>query len=407
MPSLPGIIIDRPHGAEAEDAFFRLTSEVEKVTELYRHLHANPRVSGDEGDTLRTLMDELPAAFEKETLPGNVGIVRIGEAGPSVAIRAEMDALPILEETDLPWAATTGAMHACGHDVHMAAFVAVARTIAAMTVSPAPLVGILQPREEVGDSGAHDVLRAGVLDTHDIGAVIGAHLQPALESKAFSCTSGPVNAAADEFKVVFAGQASHGAYPHHSSDPLLAVSAFVVSCQQIVARNVDPTQSAVLTVGTIKGGSSPNAIPDSAEVTGTIRTMSEEQRLMVQRRLREVANGIAAAHDCAVRLEIRKGEPILRNDPELAAEIERLLDGQGHTLREFRSYGSDDFAFYASAARAVMIFTGTEVEAGNLHSNTFTPDAGAISRVATAMLTGYLAAAHILKQHGPVHPSVS
>lgn len=401
---MPGIISDKPQilesdplqPLETEPAFSRLACEVRKVEGLYRHLHANPRVSGDEGDTLATLMNELPAAFDKEILPGNVGIVRIGEVGPAVAIRAEMDALPISEQTGLPWASTNGVMHACGHDVHMAAFVAVARTIASMSPPPAPFVGILQPREEVGDSGAHDVLRAGLLDAHQVSAVIGAHLQPALNSKAYSCTPGPVNAAADEFEIVFAGKASHGAYPHHSSDPLLAASAFVVSCQQIVARNVDPTLSAVLTIGTINGGSSPNAIPERAVVTGTIRTMSEQQRLMIHGRVCQVAQGVAEAHDCAVRSEIRKGEPVLNNDRELAAEVGRRLGVQGHALCDFRSYGSDDFAFYASAAKAVMIFTGTEVGAGNLHASTFVPDGEAISRVATAMLTGYLAAAHLI-----------
>ncbi|MFF2318425.1 M20 family metallopeptidase [Arthrobacter sp. NPDC058097] len=379
-------------------AFARLAVEVQKAEELYRQLHAEPRVSGDEGDTLATLMNELPDAFRKETLTGNIGIVRLGAPGVSVAIRAEMDALPVVERTGLPWAANIGAMHACGHDVHMAAFVAVARTLALTVPLPVPLVGILQPREEVGESGAHDVVRSGVLTAQRVGAVIGAHLQPALDSSAYSCTPGPVNASADEFELVLTGRPAHGAYPHHAADALLAASAFVVSCQQIVSRNVDPTMSAVLTVGTIHAGGSPNAIPEKATVTGTIRTMSEPQRQMVHTRLRQVATGVATAHDCTGRLEILKGEPILENDAELAVEIVRHLNAQGHEVREFRSYGSDDFAFYASAARAVMIFTGMPAASGNLHASTFAPDAQAVGRAATAMLTGYLAAARVLKR---------
>jgi amidohydrolase len=388
--------VNRPAAFDTGAAFARLAIEVPGVDGLCRQLHAQPRVSGDEGDTLATLMNELPDSFHKETLAGNVGIVRVGGAGVSVAIRAEMDGLAIVEQTGLPWAASNGAMHACGHDVHMAAFVAVARTVASLMPLPVPLVGILQPREEVGESGAHDVLRAGALEAQQVGAVIGTHLQPALDSLAYSCTPGPVNAAADEFELVIAGQPAHGAYPHHSSDALLAASAFVVSCQQIVARNVDPTMSAVLTVGTINAGGSPNAIPEEATVTGTIRTMSEPQRHMVHTRLRQVANGVATAHACTVRLEIRKGEPILENDAELAVEIGRQLGAQGYALRDFRSYGSDDFAFYASAARAAMIFAGMPAASGNLHASTFTPDEQALNRVATAMLTGYLASVQVL-----------
>ncbi|MFE5839246.1 M20 family metallopeptidase [Arthrobacter sp. NPDC056493] len=384
--------------SNTDPAFARLATEVQNVQVLYRQLHAQPRVSGDEGHTLATLVNELPDSFRKEILAGDIGIVRLGGAGAAVAIRAEMDALPIVERTGLPWAATNGAMHACGHDVHMAAFIAVARTVASLIPLPAPLVGILQPREEVGESGARDVLRAGVLEAQEVGAVIGAHLQPALDSLAYSCTPGPVNAAADEFELVITGQSAHGAYPHHSSDALLSASAFVVSCQQIVARNVDPTVSAVLTVGTFSAGVSPNAIPEEATVTGTIRTMTEPQRQMIHNRLRQVANGVGLAHDCTVRLEISKGEPILVNDAELAAEIGRRLGARGNELREFRSYGSDDFAFYASAARAAMIFTGTPAASGTLHASTFAPDEQAVSRVATAMLTGYLAAARMLGQ---------
>jgi amidohydrolase len=396
MSSPTGTDTSSKEGFDGSSAFDLLSVEVRAVEGLLRRLHQQPRLSGVEDDTLAILMEEIPSSFRKETLTGNIGIVRHGDDGVSVAIRAEMDALPIVEKTGLPWASKNGAMHACGHDVHMAAFVAVARTIAAMTPSPVPFVGILQPREEVGESGARDVVRAGVLDKHQVGAVIGAHLQPALDSLAYSCTPGPVNAAADEFKLTLTGVPSHGAYPHHSSDVVLAASAFVMSCQQIVARNIDPTLSAVLTVGTINGGGSPNAIPSQAILTGTIRTMSESQRQMIHERLRQIAGGVATAHDCTARIEINSGEPVLKNDPEIAVEIGQHLASRGNELLEFRSYGADDFAFYASTARAVMIFAGTHAASGNLHTSTFVPDDAAVHRVAAAMLTGYLAAARVL-----------
>lgn len=402
MSLVPGVDISGHAGFETSPAFGQLAVEVRAVQGLLQRLHQQPRVSGDEGDTLATLLDELPNSFSKETLPGNIGIVRFGEDAVSVAIRAEMDALPIVEQTGHSWASINGAMHACGHDVHMAAFVAVARTVAAMTRPPVPFVGFLQPREEHGDSGARDIVRAGALERHKVAAVIGTHLQPALDSFAYSCTPGPVNAAADAFRLTLNGAPSHGAYPHHSSDVVLAASAFVMSCQQIVARNIDPTLSAVLTVGTINGGGSPNAIPDEAILTGTIRTMSEAQRIMIHERLHEIADGIATAHGCLARVEISRGEPILRNDPEIAAEIGRQLASEGNELREFRSYGADDFAFYTSSARTVMIFAGTSAASGNLHTSTFSPDGAAVHRVAVAMLTGYFSAARVLHQRGEI-----
>lgn len=361
--------------------------------ELYTRLHREPRLSGHEAPTLRSVLANMPVNAQVQMLPGNAGLVRIGPPGPAVAIRAEMDALPIVERTGVPWASGNGAMHACGHDVHMAALVAVARTLSTRADLPAPMVGLLQPREETHPSGALDFINGGFLEAHQVAAVIGAHVQPALDSTMIACNPGVVNAASDEFVITMHGCAAHGAYPHTARDPLLAAASFVVTCQQIVSRNADPTDSAVVSIGSIGGGNAPNAIPGEAIVGGTIRSTSAQQRDMIRQRISEVADGIAAAHGCTAEVVIHPGEPSLVNDSALAHGTATLLRASGQQLCDFRSYGADDFAYYTAVAPTLMIFVGTpETEGQGLHTDTYLPDSDALRRVAHSMLAGYLAA---------------
>ncbi|PJJ61698.1 M20 metallopeptidase family protein [Compostimonas suwonensis] len=392
-----------PRATRLDDRLFRLLDEQLPAADLLRiELHRSPRLSGDEGATLELLIDHLPDGSTVRRAPGHVATARIGGSGPSVAIRAEMDGLPITEHTGVEWASTNGAMHACGHDVHMAAFIAVAHTIAAAADdAPRPLVGLFQPREETFPSGALDFLGGELLDVENVAAIIGAHVQPAMDSLSIASNSGTVNASSDEFVVTMIGDAAHGAYPHLSRDPVLAASNFVVSCQQIVARNLDPMHSAVLTVGEIRGGGAPNAIPRSTVVSGTVRAGSAEQRQFVHQRIREVADGIAAAHGCEAIVEIVVGDPPLINDARLAAISAQLLSHQGlDATAEFRSFGADDFAHYASAAPALMIFVGTVGRHGEgLHSNSYLPDRDAVRRVAYSMLAGYLAGSRIIEEN--------
>lgn len=379
------------------EIFGRLEEELPAAHRLRIELHQHPDLSGHEMRTLETLLANMPRRADCVRLPGNAGVVRIGPRGPSIAIRAEMDALPIVERTGLDWASTNGAMHACGHDVHMAAFVAVARTIAALPAPPAPLVGLLQPREETSPSGALDFVNSSVLTEHEVASIIGAHVQPALDSTAVACNPGCVNAASDEFEITMHGSSAHGAYPHNSRDPLLAASSFVVTCQQIVSRNADPTDSAVVSVGSVRGGGAPNAIPDEATVGGTIRSMSPTQRQMIQDRIREVAEGIALAHGCTADVVIHPGEPSLENDIRLSLSASAILRSAGMDMGEFRSYGADDFAFYGQVAPSLMMFVGTPKTNGQgLHTNGYLPDEDALWRVACSMMAGYLAAAEQL-----------
>lgn len=336
-----------------------LEQRMTAASSLQERLHREPALSGQEAPTLATLLAHMPVGAECSTLPGAAGIVRIGGPGPAVAIRAEMDALPIVERTGIGCASTNGAMHACGHDVHMAAAVAVAHTINTLADPPAPLVCLLQPREETHPSGALEFVTSGVLLEQQVAAIVGAHVQPALNSTTIACSPGVVNAASDEFTVTMHGWAAHGAYPHNSRDPLLAASSFVVTCQQIVSRNADPTDSAVVSIGSLRGGEAPNAIPGEAIVGGTIRSTSTEQRQMIRQRITEVAEGVATAHGCTNTVVIHPGEPSLVNDANLAGDTADLLRSAGLTVGDFRSFGADDFAYYSAVAPSLMMFVGT------------------------------------------------
>ncbi|MFI6697324.1 M20 family metallopeptidase [Streptomyces sp. NPDC050433] len=375
--------------------FAALERELPAAVRLRRELHAEPRVSGDEGDTLDRLLAALPPDAVVERLPGHAAVARIGPPGPAVALRAELDALPLAEETGLPWAARNGAMHACGHDVHMAAVAALARAMA-VARPRVPVVVVCQPREETYPSGAFDVLASAALERHDVRTVLGAHVQPTLPTGSVACTAGVVNASADEFTVTMSGVPGHAAYPHLNRDPVLAASQFVVSAQQIVSRNADPMLPAVLTVGSIDAGSTANATPADVVVRGTLRSMDAGQRTMLSARVAEIADGIALAHGCRARTEISVGEPALVNDPGLAGATAGRLAGAGvQVVRDLRSCGADDFAYFCQAHTGLMLFVGTGPggeQAPRLHSSTFAPPDGAVRDVAMALAHSLLSA---------------
>lgn len=355
---------------------------------LRHELHANARCSGDEGDTLERMLEALPPGGVVTEVAHHGAVVAYDGHGPAVAIRAELDALPLREDTGVSWASTTGAMHACGHDVHMAALVAVVRAVRSVGL---PIVAILQPREETYPSGARDVVESGILT--GVAAVIGAHVQPTLAPGTVSTTAGAVNAAADEFRVLLRGREGHAAYPHLTRDPVVAAGQFVSAAQQIVSRTVDPMHPSVLTIGTIHGGSAANAIPADVVMRGIIRTMLPSDRDAVHARLRDVAHGIAHAHGCEAEVSIDRGEPVLVNDPHLSASARQHLLGWGAAdAGEVRSCGADDFAYFGEHHRAIMMFVGVDGHGHGLHTRSFLPDDRAISDVAQAMLAGYLAA---------------
>ncbi len=360
---------------------------------LRRELHTRPSLSGQEEPTLDQLLDALPGGAGAERVAAGTGaLLRIGGPGPAVGVRTELDALPITEATGVPWAASSGAMHACGHDVHMAALTALARALHQVG-PPVPMLAVLQPREEGNPSGGLDIVTSGRLQAHQVAAMAAAHVQPLLAAGEVACAPGVVNASADEFTVTMTGRPGHAAYPHLTRDPVLALAQFVVAVQQLVSRNTDPMRPAVVTVGTLAAGDASNAIPGTAAARGTIRSVTKPHRDLMHERLREVATGIALAHGCTADAVIDRGEPVLDNDPGLAASTAGLLARLGATVTEpLRTCGADDFSFYGRVAPGLMLFVGTGGEPGaGLHTATFLPGDQAVADVADALLAAYLA----------------
>ncbi|GAA4548686.1 M20 metallopeptidase family protein [Amycolatopsis samaneae] len=377
-----------------------VADELPAAVELRHRVHADPRGSGDEEDTARLVAEALGAGE-------GIRVAKTGRAipvpgtgdGAAVALRAELDALPVLERTGAGWAAENGLMHACGHDVHLAALVAVCRAAARIGV-PRPILAVLQPREETSPSGALDVVGSGVLAEYRVDAVIGAHVQPRLAEGVVSAAPGPVNASTDEFEVVMHGQGGHAGYPHLLRDPVLALSQLVVSLQQLASRRVDPVFGAVCSIGRIRAGTAANVVPNQASAFGSLRLMRAQDRDRALDGLAEIVHGTARAHGCTAELRISPCEPVLHNDPALAAGARRwLLLGQSEVDVEFRSFGADDFAHYCATGdgegtRGLMMFVGLGDTAGapSLHDERFLPGDGAVAQVAGALVAGYLAA---------------
>jgi amidohydrolase len=362
-----------------------LEHELPAATQLRHRLHADPRLSGNEADTAEAVVAALDAGAGVE-VAGTGRIVRIGDS--PIALRGELDALPLAEQSDVPWRSTGTAMHACGHDVHLAAVVAATRAIRACGLG---VTAVLQPREEGTPSGAHDIVAEGALEAFGIEAMIGAHVQPAVRPGTMAVTPGLVNASVDEFEIVMIGQVGHAGYPHTVVDPVLAMAAATLNLQQIPARRADPVHGAVCLVTEVHAGASANVVPAEARARGTLRLMRDEDRAPMGAALMSVVEHTAAAYGCTAEVRLIEDEPSLRNDPQLAAATTTVLRDAGYpVVDDFRSFGADDFAFYCRSIRALMIFVG--VNGPGLHDPQFVPPDTAIRSVAHALLAGYLAA---------------
>ncbi|HXH77368.1 M20 family metallopeptidase [Nocardioides sp.] len=374
--------------------FSGLAEQLPDAIALRRALHSAPRVGGDESETTRMLLDTL--GMEHELLSEGGALVRVGSAvGPAIGLRAELDALPIVERTDVSWRSRGEAMHACGHDVHMAAAVAVARTLQTAG-APVPLLLLLQPREEVLPSGALDLRESPAFKAHDVRAVVGVHLQPRLAQGHFAATGGAVNAAADQFTIVVHGQPGHAAYPHLTADPVVAAADLIGTLQHLVSRRVDPTNPTVLTIGTIEGGKSHNVVPAAVRMSGILRTFHEEERTQLHRAIKDTAHAIAGVYGCTAEVQLSLGAPVLDNDPTLATTAAARIEHAGLVpAAPHRSCGADDFSYYCSVCPSLMVFVGVGtggVDQPGLHHPRFLPPDDSVGEVATAMLAAYLGA---------------
>ncbi|HVS65203.1 MAG TPA: M20 family metallopeptidase [Thermoanaerobaculia bacterium] len=319
---------------------------------LRRDLHRHPELSFEERRTAQRLVTALegfsPRSIERV---GETGVVArfAGEdaRAPAVAVRGDIDALPIQEETGLEWGSEVpGVMHACGHDVH-ATWAVGAGALLARRPAGGDVLVVLQPAEEVGQ-GAAEILRSGLLD--GVRAIFGGHVDRRFEVGEVVTQEGSVGAATDEFFVELVGRGGHGARPHLGRDPVVAGSALVTALQTIVSRRIEPGAPAVVTVGTFRAGTATNVIPSRAHLSGTLRAMDPATRALLARDVEEVARGIAAAHGVELELKVREGTPAVINDPAATAwarsAAEGLLGAEAIKPLGTINMGGEDFAFY-------------------------------------------------------------
>lgn len=376
-----------------------LDRELPAARRLRRELHADPCVSGQEHPARDRLVEAMSdrVAFEQIADAGAVG--RIGPLdGPSIAVRAELDALPVTERTGVPFSAVGAAMHACGHDVHQAAVVALLRAAASVDL-PLGLVGLLQPREESYPSGALEMVQAGVIPRHGIAHVIGAHVHPGVRRGAVAAGGGFINAAADEIEIRVTGRGGHGAYPHEASDAVAAIAQIALGLPETVRRTVSPLRPALVSIGTLVAGEgAANVLPAEARIFATMRTTDPADRSTLFRAVREMAERTAEAYRTTATVERTEGEPALINDAALAAGADDWLARLGVDGAEpMRSLGADDFSYFCDTVPSLMMFVGVETAGRHpqpaLHHPEFLPGEEAVDLVARALMAGCLAAA--------------
>jgi amidohydrolase len=334
-----------------------------------RHLHRNPELSFHEHETARFVEETLESfgglEVSRPTETSVAARLVTGRPGPTLALRADIDALPIVEETGLPFASESeGVMHACGHDGHTAALLAVARTLVELRDGLRGEVRFLfQHAEELLPGGARDLVAAGVLDGVD--AVVGCHLISELELGKVAVPTGPFMASPDTFSIVVEGRGGHAAFPHESVDPVAIAAQVVLGLQFVVARETDPNEPVVVTVARIAGGSAYNIIPESVALEGTVRTFTGEARERARTAIERIVQGITQAHGATGRVEYVEGYLPVDNEPELAARVAaaaaRAL-GPGALTDVDPIMGGDDFSAYQQEAPGVYFMVGARSE---------------------------------------------
>lgn len=329
-----------------------------------RDFHRHPELANQEHRTssvLRGFLEGLGLPVRAAAGTGLVAVLAGKSAGRTVALRADMDALPLREEGAKEYISRhPGACHACGHDGHMAVLMGTAQILARRREHlRGRVVFLFQPSEERIPGGAPRMIEEGALEGVD--AVFGLHLWQMLPTGVVACLKGPMMAAPDEFSIKVIGRGGHGSAPHLTVDPIVVAAHLVVNFQSIVSRNVDPLRSAVLTVGTIAGGTVFNIIPCDAVLTGTVRSFDPAVRDLMERRIREVTAGTCAAFGAASEIAYVRGYPALVNDPALA---EFVLDTARQVLGESAVadldpvMGGEDFAYFLRERPGAFLFFG-------------------------------------------------
>ena len=324
------------------------------LIETRRTIHMNPELGFEEVETSKLVAGYLEKfGLQVKTgmaKTGVIGLLRGEKPGKTVAIRADMDALPMEEANEIPYRSRVkGKMHACGHDAHVTILLGVARLFSSMgSRVQGNIKWIFQPAEE-GGGGGRVLTEEGVLENPKVDAIFGAHLFPDLKIGRVGIHEKEGLAATDRFIIKMIGRGAHGAYPHLSRDPILAVGELIGQIHTIVSRSINPLDSAVITIGKVSGGTAFNIIPDEAEILGTVRSLSQKVREELKSRMEEVTQGVAKSFGMDYHFDFQWGYPALINDPEMSRLVAAACaKGIGKEKVEFirPSMGGEDFAYY-------------------------------------------------------------
>ena len=340
----------------------------EQVVGYRRHIHANPELSFKEFETsayIKGLLTEWGIPFSEMANTGVVGIIKGDLPSESIiALRADMDALPILEANEKPYVSkNAGVMHACGHDVHSSSLLGTAYILNSLKAEFGGTVKLIfQPAEELLPGGASIMIKEGVLENPKPQAVLGQHVMPLIETGKVGLRSGIYMASTDELYVTVHGKGGHGAQPHQNIDPVLIASHIIVALQQIVSRNADPRLPSVLSFGKVQANGATNIIPNEVKIEGTFRTLNEEWRKEAKRLMKKMAEGMAESMGGSCDFKIMDGYPYLINEEKLTAKARAFAEdylGKENVLDLDIWMAAEDFAYYSQVTNACFYRLGT------------------------------------------------
>jgi len=382
VPALVGVPVRADEGLSAR--VHALAAEVNaQVVEWRRDFHAHPERSNCEERTARVVAERLKALGVEEIRTGVarhgvVAVIRGKHPGPTVALRADMDALPIQEQTDLPFASQNpGVMHACGHDAHTAMLLGAAALLVKLRGELRGDVKLVfQPAEEgspPGEKGGAELMvEEGVLDNPKVAAIFGLHVDPNIDAGTLGTRPGALMAGVDRFRITVRGKQSHAAMPWQGVDPIVAAAHIITAIQTIPSRHIDARQPVVVSVGIFQAGTAWNIIPGEAHMEGTIRTHDPEVRKKVAEEFRRLVEQTAAAHGAQAEIGATPGHAMVLNDPELTARMKPSLlraVGQGHLIEPLPMMAGEDFSFYQQHVPGVFCFLGVRnPEVGAVHA---------------------------------------
>jgi amidohydrolase len=354
-----------------------------EVVRHRRYLHQNPELSFEEEQTAAYVagrLDEMGIPYQKG-IGGHGLVAHIRGRNPDralVALRADMDALPIQEENEVEYRSKRpGMMHACGHDAHTASLLGVAGILTRLTDAFEGTVRLIfQPAEERLPGGASLMIRDGVLQNPVPSAVVGQHVMPLIPAGKVGFRSGKYMASADELKLVFRGRGGHAAQPHQNIDPIMACAQTLVALQQVVSRHAHPATPTVLSFGRVQADGTYNVIPSEVEVLGTFRTLDESWRYRAHELIKQIAEGTAAALGAQCEVHINVGYPCLNNQPELTSRLKGAACsylGEEHVVDLDLWMAAEDFAYYGQHANACFYRLGTRNEEKGITAAVHTP----------------------------------